>query len=68
MLFFKSYKENFDIKEKDIIKNKVLNTFTEKTDEQRHKMKYLSPNKIFVGTYPNKFYIFENNEDTSDND
>ena len=67
MLFFKSYKENFDIKEKDIIKNKVLNTFTEKTDEQRHKMKYLSPNKIFVGTYPNKFYIFENNEDTSDN-
>ena len=67
MLFFKSYKENFDIKEKDIIKNKVLNTFTEKTDEQRHKMKYLSPNKIFVGTYPNKFYIFVNNEDTSDN-
>ena len=66
MLFFKSYKEKFEIIKKDIIKNNVLNIFTENTDEQKHKMKYLSPNKIFVGTYPNKFYIFEYNEDNQD--
>ena len=68
-LFFKSYKEKFEIIKKDIINNKVLKTFTEKTDEQRHKMKYLGINKIFVGTYPNKFFIFENNdEDNNNND
>ena len=66
MLFFKSYKEKFEIIKKDIIKNNVLNIFTENTDEQKHKMKYLSPNKIFVGTYPNKYYIFDNNEDNLD--
>jgi hypothetical protein len=62
MIFFKSYKEKFEIIKKEIINNKILNIFVENTDEQRHKLKYLSPNKIFVGTYPNKFYIFENNE------
>ena len=67
MIFFKSYKEKFEIIKKEIINNKILNIFTENTDEQRHKLKYLSPNKIFVGTYPNKFYIFENNESDADN-
>ena len=67
MIFFKSYKEKFEIINKEIINNKILNIFTENTDEQRHKLKYLSPNKIFVGTYPNKFYIFENNESDADN-
>ena len=62
-LFFKSYKDGFDIIKKDIISGEVLKSFSEKTDEQKHKMKYLDINKIFVGTYPNKFFIFENNEE-----
>ena len=62
LLFFISYKEKFEIIKKDIITNKILKTFSEKTDEQKHKMKYLSSNSIFVGTYPNKFFIFENND------
>ena len=62
MLFFISFQECFEIIKKDIIINKVIETYKEKTDEQRHKIKYLSNNKLFVGTYPNKFFIFENNE------
>ena len=62
VLFFKSMKENFEIIKKDIITDKVIEIFSEKTDEQRHKMKYLSNNRMFVGIYPNKFFIFENNE------
>ena len=65
MLFFNSYKDKFEVIKKDIINNKILKVFSENTDEQKHKLKYLSTNKIFVGTYPNKFYIFENNEDNS---
>ena len=65
MLFFNSYKDKFEVIKKDIINNTVLKVFTENTDEQKHKLKYLSTNKIFVGTYPNKFYIFENNENIS---
>ena len=65
MLFFNSYKDKFEVIKKDIINNKILKVFSENTDEQKHKLKYLSKNKIFVGTYPNKFYIFENNEDNS---
>ena len=64
MLFFNSLKEYFEIIKKDIIINKVISTFREKTDEQRHKMRYLSNNRIFIGTYPNKFFIFENNENS----
>jgi hypothetical protein len=62
MLFFNSSNEYFEIIKKDIITNKVIEMFKEKTDLQKHKMKYLSNNRIFVGTYPNKFFIFENNE------
>ena len=65
LLFFQSYKEYFEIIKKDIVTGSVINNIIEKTDEQRHKMKYLSINKLFVGTYPNKFYIFENNENIS---
>ena len=66
ILFFNSLKENFEIIKKDIVTNKVLDKFSEKTDEQRHKMKYLSNNRIFVGIYPNKFYIFETSDNTKD--
>ena len=66
ILFFNSLKENFEIIKKDIVTNKVVDKFSEKTDEQRHKMKYLSNNRLFVGIYPNKFYIFEANDDTKD--
>ena len=62
MLFLNSLKDYFEIIKKDIIINKVISTFREKTDEQRHKMIYLSNNRIFIGRYPNKFFIFENNE------
>ena len=67
ILFFISYKERFEIIKKDIINNKELKIINEITDEQKHKMKYLSTNKIFVGTYPNKFFIFENNEGDDEN-
>ena len=67
ILFFNSYKDRFEIIKKDIINNKDLKIVNEKTDEQKHKMKYLSINKIFVGTYPNKFFIFENNEGYDEN-
>jgi hypothetical protein len=60
ILFFNSSKEYFEIIKKDIITNKVIMAFKEKTDEQRHKMKYLSNDRLFIGTYPNKFFIFEN--------
>ena len=66
ILFFNSLKENFEIIKKDIVTNKVVDKFSEKTDEQRHKMTYLSNNRLFVGIYPNKFYIFEVNDDTKD--
>ena len=62
ILFFNSLKENFEIIKKDIITDKVIERFSEETDEQRHKMKYLSNNRMFVGIYPNKFYIFEIND------
>ena len=65
ILFFNSLKENFEIIKKDIVTNKVLDIFSEKTDEQRHKMKYLSNNRVFVGIYPNKFFIFENNDNNN---
>ena len=67
ILFFISYKERLEIIKKDIINNKELKIINEITDEQKHKMKYLSTNKIFVGTYPNKFFIFENNEGDDEN-
>ena len=62
ILFFNSLKEYFEIIKKDIITNKVIMVFKENTDEQRHKMKYLSNNRLFIGTYPNKFFIFENSK------
>ena len=65
ILLFKSYKEKFEIIKKDVINNSVLKIFTEKTDEQKHKMKYLSIDKIFVGTYPNKFFIFESSDENN---
>jgi hypothetical protein len=67
MLFFNSYKERFEVIKKDIINNKNLKIFNQVTDEQRHKMKYLSFNKIFVGTYPNKFFIFDISDENEDN-
>ena len=65
VLFFKSFKDHFEIIKKDIISDSIIKKFTEKTDEQKHKIKYLSINKIFVGAYPNKFYIFETNENNT---
>ena len=65
VLFFKSNKEYFEIIKKDIVIDKIIYNKIEKTDEQRHKMKYLSLNKLFIGVYPNKFYIFDNNENNS---
>ena len=60
ILFFNSLPECFEIIKKDIVTNKVIQIFREETDEQKHKMKYLKNNKIFVGSYPNRFFIFDN--------
>ena len=61
ILFFNSLKEYFEIIIKDITNNNIIEKFKEKTDEQRHKMKYISNNRLFVGIYPNNFFIFESN-------
>lgn len=59
ILFFKSSHDYFEIINKNIETGKNIKVIREKTDEQKHKMKYLSKNRMFVGIYPNKFYIFE---------
>ena len=60
-LFFNSMAKSFEIIKKDLKKNQVIQVFKQETDEEKHKIKYLSNNNLFVGTFPNKFFIFENN-------
>ena len=60
-LIYNRLPNKFEIIKKDIKTDKNIQIFREEIYEDKQKMKYLSNGRIFVGSYPNKFFIFENN-------
>ena len=60
-LLYNKLSNKFEIIKKDVLTDRKIQIFTEEIYENKIKMKYLNNGKIFVGCYPNKFYIFENN-------
>ena len=59
-LFFNKTPKKFEVIKKDLINDNDIEIYTEEIYDNRQKMKYLENGKIFVGCYPNKFFIFEN--------
>ena len=60
-LLYNKLPDKFEIIKKDLVKNENIQIFREEIYENKIKIKYLSNGRIFVGCYPNKFFIFENN-------
>ena len=60
-LFYNKFPDKFEIIKKDLINNENLQVIREEIYDNKHKMKYLSNGRIFIGCYPNTFFIFENN-------
>ena len=60
-LIYNRLPDKFEIIKKDLITNRIIQIFKEDVYENKQKMKYLNNGRIFVGCYPNKFFIFENN-------
>ena len=60
-LIYNRLPNKFEIIKKDIFSDRNIQIFREEIYENKIKMKYLSNGRIFVGCYPNKFFIFENN-------
>ena len=60
-LIYNKIPDKFEIIKKDLMTDKIIQIFTEQIYENKLKVKYLNNGRIFVGCYPNKFFIFENN-------
>ena len=60
-LIYNRLPDKFEIIKKDLITNRIIQIFKEDVYENKQKMKYLNNGRIFVGCYPNKFFIFDNN-------
>ena len=60
-LLYNKISDKFEIIKKDVLNDKTIEIFKGDIFENKIKIKYLSKNRIFVGCYPNKFFIFENN-------
>jgi hypothetical protein len=61
ILLYNKVHNRIEIIKKDLITQRNIQVFREETYENRYKIKYLSNGRIFLGIYPNKFFIFENN-------
>jgi hypothetical protein len=61
ILLYNKVHNRIEIIKKDLITQRNIQVFREETYENRYKIKYLSNGGIFLGIYPNKFFIFENN-------
>jgi hypothetical protein len=61
ILLYNKVQNRIEIIKKDLITHRNIQVFREEIYENRYKIKYLSNGRIFLGSYPNKFFIFENN-------
>ena len=61
ILLYNKVKNRIEIIKKDLVTQRNIQVFREEIYENRYKIKYLSNGRIFLGSYPNKFFIFENN-------
>ncbi len=61
ILLYNKVQDRIEIIKKDLITQRNMQVFREEIYENRYKIKYLSNGRIFLGSYPNKFFIFENN-------
>lgn len=61
ILLYNKVQNRIDIIKKDLATHKIIQVFKEEIYDNRYKLKYLSNGRIFLGSYPNKFFIFENN-------
>ena len=61
ILLFNKVQNRIEIIKKDLVTRRNIQIFREEIYENRYKIKYLSNGRIFLGSYPNKFFIFENN-------
>ena len=61
ILLYNKVQNRIEIIKKDLVTRRNIQIFREEIYENRYKIKYLSNGRIFLGSYPNKFFIFENN-------
>ena len=60
-LLFNRLQDKFEIIKKDLRSDINIQIFREDAHKDKQKIKYLSNGRLFVSSYPNKFYIFVNN-------
>ena len=58
---FNRLQDKFEIIKKDLRSDINIQIFREDAHKDKQKIKYLSNGRLFVSSYPNKFYIFVNN-------
>ena len=60
-LLYNSLPDKFEIIKKDLRSDINIQIFREEANKNKQKIKYLKNGRLFVSSYPNKFYIFDNN-------
>ena len=60
-LFYNRFPDKFEIIKKDLRSDINIQIFREEVPKDKQNIKYLPNGRLFVGCYPNKFFIFENN-------
>ena len=60
-LFYNRFPDKFEVIKKDLRSDINIQIFREEVPKNKQKIKYLPNGRLFVGCYPNKFFIFENN-------
>ena len=60
-LIYNRLTDTFEIIKKDLRSDINIQIFREESHRDKEKIKYLKDGRLFVSSYPNKFFIFENN-------
>ena len=60
-LIYNRLPDTFEIIKKDLRSDINIQIFREELHRDKEKIKYLKDGRLFVSSYPNKFFIFENN-------
>ena len=60
-LIYNRLPDTFEIIKKDLRSDINIQIFREESHRDKEKIKYLKDGRLFVSSYPNKFFIFENN-------
>ena len=63
-MLYNSLPDKFEIIKKDLRSDINIQIFREEVPKNKQKIKYLPNGRLFVGCYPNKFFIFENTLNT----